>query len=230
MSLCWFAAPNPTRTPISVVADWGCTCRAVAVPRQTQHAPQSARTPTGVAHVGLLPCRAKHNTHPDPHGRRHGVVHVGQLMCRAKPSKHPNQRGRRLGLHMSGCCRAAPKPTRTTVRVDADWGCTCRAVAVPLPCRAKPNTHPSQRGRRHGLHMSGCCRAAPKPTRTPINVDADWGCTCRAVVAPRQTQHAPQSAWTPTGVAHVGLLPCRAKPNTHPDQRGRRQVLHMSGC
>ena len=233
MSGCCCAAPNPTRTLVSVDADGGCTCPAVAVPRQSQHSPRSAWTPTGVAHVGLL---------------------VG----RASASTHPNQRGRRLGLPLSGCCCAAPNPTRTPIRVDADWGCTYRAVvalrpaqhapqsactptwvahvglwpcrakpnthpnqggrrlrlhmAVALPrhtrrapnqrvphvglllCRAKPNTHASQHDRRLGLHMSGGCCAAPNQTRSPVSVDADWGCTCRAVDVPRQAQHAPRSA------------------------------------
>ena len=178
--------PRPTRTPISVDA-------AVPRPRQAQHAAQSAWTPTRVAHVGLL-------------------------MCRAKPNTDLSQRGRRLGLHMSGCCCAAPNPTRTPVSVDADWGCTSRAVAVPrqtqhsprsawtstgvahvglLMCRAKPNTHRNQRGRRRGLHMSGCCRAAPSPTRTPISVDADRGCTCLGCCCAAAAPHHPHHSISP---------------------------------
>jgi hypothetical protein len=145
-----------------------------------------------------------------------------------------------------GCtCRTAAVPCQAQHAPRSawtpTWGCTCRVVDVPrqtqhaprsawtptgaphvglLLCHAKPNTHPSPLGRRLGLHISGCCRAAQDPTRTPISVDADRGCACRAFVVPRQAQHAPQSACTPTGVAHVGLLLCRAKPNTHPRQRG----------
>jgi hypothetical protein len=158
-------------------------------------------------------------------GRQDGLREGGRV-CeeRGEEMRAPSKHGRRLGLHMSGCCSARGRAKRSTpisVDADADWGAhvTCRIVAVPRPRQtrhARPISVDAD-----WLHMSSCCCAAAAArstltsARTPTGVALVGLLLCRARA---KAKHAPQLAWTPTGVAQLGLLRCRdrAKPNTHP--------------
>ena len=132
---------GPLNTHLSADADWGCACRAVALPRTRQ---SQTRAPVSVdADWG---CTARAVALPRP---RHTQTRT-QSACTPTGVAHVT-------------CRAVVVPRKTQHAPRSAWTPTGVAHVGLLPCSAKPNTHPVQRGR--------CCAAAaphrPHPSISP---------------------------------------------------------------